>query len=87
VVPVIRQFRFTLGSRMLRHSSLHRLPRFMFVSQISDDYGNNSAGLLVIDDDGAAGADLSVKLQRVVKHLNVESFRRAVQFEIFWYSP
>jgi hypothetical protein len=37
--------------------------------------------------DGPAGADFSVKFQRVVKYLDVEGFFLAVQFEIFWYSP
>jgi len=37
--------------------------------------------------DGPAGADLSVKLQRVVKHLHVEGFFLAVEFEVVWYPP
>jgi hypothetical protein len=40
-----------------------------------------------MDGDGAADADLAVKFQRVVRHLDVEGFLRAVEFEIFWYPP
>jgi hypothetical protein len=48
---------------------------------------NCQSWLFAIDGDRAAGADLSVKFQRVVKHLDVEGFFLAVQFEIFWYPP
>lgn len=40
-----------------------------------------------MDGDRAGGAELSVKFQRVVKHLHIEGFFLAVQFEIVWYSP
>jgi hypothetical protein len=43
--------------------------------------------LLAANLDGSAGADLAVQFQRVVKHLHVEGFFLAVQFEIVWYPP
>jgi hypothetical protein len=40
-----------------------------------------------VDRDGAACADLAVKLQGVVEDLDLEGFFFAVEFEIFWHSP
>jgi len=44
-------------------------------------------GLFATDGDRAAGGDLAVKFQRVVKYLDAERFLGAIQFEIVWYPP